>query len=175
LAFFRNPIGTFVRHAPDLFQGNVGWGSVTGIQSGTVFEDGGILNQDKQGRVMLVWAYVINLALPNKTSFPTCSCDVGIISGDEGALGPSLITPMNPLAGALQASVWDTPTGSGLSGNSILFTALHGEGHAESFSAYPIAAVPVGYSIVAAISGVVGGASLGFSWAFMVEFVGPQP
>ena len=175
MAFFRNPKGVYVRQSPDLFQNNCGWGWVAGINTGTGFEDGGIQNLDNQGRVMLVWGVQASIVFPNTTAHPSAQMVVGWINGVEGASGFGTVTPMNPLQGNFTSRTWDQPTGNGIDDSQVLFQILAGEGQMEFFPTYPIAAIPTGWSIATSLGYIVGGASISFSWAFFVEFVGPQP
>jgi hypothetical protein len=175
VAFQRSPKGVYVRSSPDLYQGNCAWGSVVGSAAGSAFEDGGILNLDNLGRVMLVWGVCISIAFPNITNHPSAAAIVGYTNGDEGALSPSALTPFNPLSGNFTSKVWDQPTGTGeLTSNTIL-PALQGAGNFAFFPNYPIAAIPTGWSIGVALQWIVGAASIDWGWSILVEFVGPQP
>jgi hypothetical protein len=175
MAFFRHPKGVYVRTSPDLWQGNCAWGWVTGQSTGSNFHDAGILNQDQGGRTMLVWGVVASIYFNNLTPHPTGTMGLGFIQGDEGALSLATLTPINPITGNFNATVWDTPTGSGLDANYTLMQILSGPGDVEMFPPYPIAAIPTTWSIAIDLEWVAGASSIDWAIGWFVEFVGPQP
>jgi hypothetical protein len=175
MAFNREPKGVYVRQSPDLFSGNCAWGWIAGVGSGNGFEDVGIENLDNAGRTMLVWSVVANIFFPNTTAHPTGRMAIGHIQGHEDASGFGKLTPLNPLSGGFTANVWDTPTGSGIDDSLTIMELLSGPGFIELSPTYPIAVIPTTWSIAAGLSWIVGAASIAWSVAWLVEFVGPNP